>query len=233
MQQLPLGISLKPGISFDSFILGGNAQAVSSLQDCIRGDGESFIFLWGGSGIGKTHLLQSACRQAGDLGQAAAYIPLRQAADLAPAIFEDLDRLGLLCLDDVEQIAGNPAWEQALFNLFNRLMARKARLLVTADRSPAGLGLALPDLASRLSWGLNYRLQPLSEEDRFEGLLKKAAERGLKMPEETARYLLRRCPRDTGTLLDILDRLDRASLAAQHRLTIPFVRTHLGPDFKS
>jgi len=230
MQQLPLGISLNPAISFDSFVPGSNSQALASIQSSIQGHENPFIFLWGSKGTGKSHLLQAACHQADALNLQVAYIPLLQAHSFSAAIFEGLEQFDLVCLDDVEQIAGQSDWELALFNLFNCLRDRGARLLVTADRSPTALELALPDLISRLSWGLNYRLSSLSEDETTEAMQKSAADRGLKLPLETAHYLLKHCPRDMGSLLDILDQLDRASLAAQRKLTIPFVRSQLEPE---
>ncbi|MFC1602168.1 DnaA regulatory inactivator Hda [Pseudomonadota bacterium] len=227
MQQLPLGITLKPGISFDSFIPGRNTQAIASLQSCISGYENPFIFLWGGNGTGKSHLLQATCHQADLLNLQVAYIPLLQAASFSAEIFEGLEQFDLVCLDDIAQITGQPDWEQALFNLFNRLRDRGARLLVTADRSPIALEVTLPDLASRLSWGLNYRLYPLTEDETIEALIKSATKRGLKLPQEAAHYLLKHCPRDMGSLLEILDQLDQASLAAQRKLTIPFIRSQL------
>ncbi len=225
MQQLPLGITLKPGVSFENFVPGSNIQALASIQSCLLQHENPFIYLWGATSTGKSHLLQAACHQADTLNLHVAYIPLLQIHSFSAAMLEGLDQFDLVCLDDVEQVAGLAEWEQALFNLYNNLQASNARLLVTASCSPTALEFTLPDLISRLSWGLNYRLHPLSESETIEALLKAAIERGLKMPEETAHYILKHCPRDMGSLLDILDQLDKASLAAQRRLTIPFVRS--------
>lgn len=227
MQQLPLGIRLNPDITFDSFIAGDNAQALASILNNAQGQGDPLIFLWGGTDTGKTHLLQASCQTADQLGQSTAYIPLRQHQELAPEILTGLELMDLVCLDDVEQIGGDSAWEQAIFNLFNNLRSEGGRLLVSADCSPTQLELSLPDLASRLTWGLSYRLHPLSEEDKQQALLTAARARGLDMPEETARYILRHTPRNMGALLQLLEQLDQASLAAQRRLTIPFVRDQL------
>jgi DnaA family protein len=227
MHQLPLGIRLNPDVTFDNFIAGDNAQALASLRRIAQGEGDPFIFLWGGVDTGKTHLLQAGCAAADRLGQSAAYIPLRQHQELAPEILTGLEQMDLVCLDDIEQIGGDSAWEQAIFNLFNDLRSQGGRLMVSADCSPMGLPLSLPDLASRLTWGLSYRLHPLSEMDKQQALLTAARARGLEMPEETARYILRHAPRNMGALLQLLERLDQASLAAQRRLTIPFVRDQL------
>lgn len=228
MQQLPLGIRLNPGVNFDNFVTGPNGEALTGLIANIEGTGqEPFIYLWGETDTGKTHLLQASCQKADSLGQAAAYIPLRQHGELPPEVLQGLEQMDLVCLDDVEAISGNAPWEQALFNLFNNLRNQGGRLLVSADCSPTHLQLSLPDLASRLSWGLSYRLQPLSEADKLHTLITAAEGRGLQLPKETASYLLRRVPRNMRSLLKLLAELDRASLAAQRRLTIPFVRSQL------
>ncbi len=226
-QQLPLGIGLRPGISFDTFVPGSNAQALASLRGFLRVQQDPFIYLWGEPGVGKTHLLQAACHDADRQGLEAAYVPLEHIEELSPEIFMGLEQLALVCVDDAERIIGDAGWEQGLFHLFNRVRDQGGHLLVSADRSPASLQPALPDLASRLSWGLCYRILPLDEADRRLALMQAAQQRGLQLPEDTADYLLRRCPRDLGSLLALLDRLDRASLAAQRRLTIPFVRGEL------
>jgi len=233
MQQLPLGITLKPGINFEHFVPGSNLQALTSIQACLLTHENPFIYLWGAAGTGKSHLLQAACHQADKLDLQAAYIPLLQIHSFSATMLEGLDQFDLVCLDDVEKIARLTEWEQALFNLFNQLRASNARLLVTAHCSPTALEFTLPDLISRLSWGLNYKLHPLSENETVEALLKGATERGLKMPKEAAHYLLKHCPRDMGNLLDILDQLDKASLAAQRRLTIPFIRSQLESECRA
>jgi len=227
MQQLTLGISFKPDVSFDSFIASSNKQAVNSLQDTVRKNSGSFIYLWGASSTGKTHLLHAACGQADHQNQSAAYIPLRQTQEFSPEIFEDLEQFKLICLDDVEHITGKPDWEHALFNLFNRLRDKGTNLFVTSNCSPTALNIVLPDLASRLGWGLSYRLHPLTEDEKIEALQKAAQVCGMALPEECARYLLKHCPRDMGSLLKILEQLDQASLTAQRKLTLPFMRSQL------
>ncbi|VAX05421.1 DnaA inactivator Hda (shorter homolog of DnaA) [hydrothermal vent metagenome] len=227
MQQLPLGISLKPDISFAGFIASRNQQAVDSLQEGTKCGGTSFIFLWGNSGTGKTHLLHAACRLADTQNQPSIYIPLSQALEFSPDIFTDLDKFQLVCLDDVEQITRQQDWEQALFNLFNQVRDKGTNLFITSDCSPTALDITLPDLASRLGWGLNYRLHPLTDDEKVEALQKTAQERGMTLPDECVHYMLKHCPRDMGTLLEILAQLDQASLAAQRKLTIPFIHSQI------
>jgi DnaA family protein len=225
--QLPLDIGLRDGSGFHSFHPGPNAEALSALSAVAAGEGERFVYLWGASARGKSHLLQAACRRAGELGMAVAYLPLDELMPHGPVLLDGMDGLELLCLDDLNLLAGRRDWEIALVGLFNRMRSSGGRLVLSGDAAPAQLPLALPDLRSRLQWGLVYGLRPMDDEDTLQALRLRARGRGLELPEETGRYLLRRFPRDMHTLFDLLDRLDTASLAAQRRLTVPFIRTVL------
>lgn len=224
-RQLALGFKPREKISLSTFIPGNNSQAITDLTTTAWGEGEPLIYLWGGKSTGKSHLLQAACELADSEERPAVYIPLQQAELFQPDILNDLESLKLICLDDLQQVAGDPAWEQAIFHLFNRLRDSGASLVVTADQGPSSLPVKLPDLASRLAWGLSYQLHPLSDDEKQSALIQGAERRGLEMSRETAFYILRHAPRDMGSLRVLLDRLDRASLEAQRRLTIPFVRS--------
>lgn len=224
MKQLPLGVQLRHHARFATYVTGGNENALATVRGCWRArPATPVIWLWGGPGTGKTHLLQAACAAADEEGRRAGYLPLGEPA-LAPAALEGWEALDLVCGDGLHAVAGNAAWERALFGLFNGMSERGGTLLVTADRAPAALSLELPDLASRLRSGPVFQLRPLDDGGRLEALQRHASARGLRLPEETARYLLRRTRRDMHSLCATLDRLDRASLVAQRRLTIPFVR---------
>ncbi len=225
--QLPLGIVLRESASLETFLPGENSQILADIQAAVERRGEQFLYLWGTVDSGKSHLLQAACRLASERKMTVSYIPLREAAGFTPEILSDLDHLDLVCLDDLQTIVGQPKWEQALFHLFNQLRDHDSSLLVSADRSPAQLPVQLADLDSRLSWGISYQLQPLSDRHKMEAMVLYASRRGLSLPDTTANYILRHTARDMASLLETLDRLDRASLAAQRKLTIPFVRAQL------
>ncbi|MFQ5487069.1 MAG: DnaA regulatory inactivator Hda [Gammaproteobacteria bacterium] len=220
--QLPLGIRLKDSNTFANFVSGPNGEVLAYLQSQLRGG--AAVYLWGAGGTGKTHLLQAACHEAGKAGLRTAYVPLTCWRELSVELLEGLEAVDLVCLDDVAAVAGQPAWEVALFHLYNRLRDAGGNLLASGPLPPASLPLALPDLRSRLAWGMVFQLQPLGDEEKLVGLCRRARDRGLELPEKVGRYLLQRCPRDMSTLFCLLDSLDRASLAAQRRLTIPFVK---------
>ena len=224
MQQLPLGVQLGVSMRFETYHEGANGAALAGLRQLVRETGQSPMWIHGPPGVGKTHLLQACCALAGQCGLTAAYLPLAAAKDLAPGQLAGLEQVGLVALDDVDAIAGHAAWEQALFTFYNELLDQGGRLACSAQLPPAGVSFRLPDLASRLSACIVHRLAPIAERDQGLALRRRAEHRGLELPDDTLSYLTRRAPRDFAALCRLLDELDTESLAAQRRLTVPFVR---------
>ncbi len=215
--QLPLGLALRDGFGLDNFHPGANAQALHAVREAQL----PFIYLWGAYGSGRSHLLQAAV---GAESAPALYLPLAEARDYGPEMLEGLEEMALLALDDIEQVAGERPWEEALFHLYNRLHLAGGRLLVAADRAPVNLPLLIPDLRTRLSHGVTLQLQTLDDDGLAAALQLRAAQRGLELGDEVASYLLRRAPRDSHALFELLERLDQASWEQKRRLTVPFVR---------
>ena len=222
--QLPLGVKLRDSSVFDSFLAGRNDATVEVLRTLRAGEPPTCVFIHGAVGVGKSHLLQAVCARMGAQGQSATYLPLRDIVSMGPEILSGCGELACVCIDDVETISGMPYWERALFALHQQLDERQGRLVVSAALPPAATGIALADLRSRLGGGWVLTLQTLDESEQIEALRLRAQIRGFELPLETAQYLLRRLPRDMTSLCAFLDQLDDASLAAQRKLTVPFVR---------
>jgi len=220
MKQLALGVRLRADANFQSFAPGLNTELLAALQN----SGSGPVWLWGGHGSGKTHLLQAVCAAASGT---AAYFPLDRSLALPPAALVGFESCSVLCLDDVDAVVGDLAWEQALFRLFNDSAELRTRLIFAAGAAPRGLDWGLNDWRSRAAACVVYQLRDLDEAGRVEALRLRAAQRGLQLPQETSEYLLRRMPRDLPSLFAVLDHLDEASLIAQRRLTIPFIRDAL------
>ncbi len=225
-QQQVLDFGLAPSRTLEQFLPGANGVAAGLVAQQAEGRGEPQLYLWGARGCGKTHLLQAACQRAGEHGLPAAYIALLDAPH--PGVLEGLERLGLVALDDVQAVVGQAVWEEALFDLINRLREHAVPLLLAADQPPSALSIALPDLASRLGWGPIVRLEGLDDAAKLELLRRRAVERGLNLPDEVGRYLLERLPRDLSSLLEGLERLDRASMERQRKLSLALAREVLG-----
>jgi DnaA family protein len=201
---------------------------VERLCEADAGWTDSLIYLWGAAGVGRSHLLQAACLRFEQRDEAAVYLPLAEVADYGPELLDNLEQCELVCLDDLEAVAGRADWEEALFHLFNRLRDAGKRLLLAAATSPRELGVQLPDLQSRLTLALVFQLQELADEDKLRALQLRASRRGLQMPDEVGRFILTRGARSMSALFELLEQLDQASLQAQRKLTIPFLKETLG-----
>ncbi len=227
MTQLALPLQLADHAVFASFLGHGNETLVSTLVGLSSGDAEQGCWLWGSPATGKTHLLQAACDQAGDRS---VYLPLDMLAAAGPEILEGLASRGLVCIDDIDRVAGQDEWEVALFNLFNDLQESGGQLIVSACSAPRESGIVLADLASRMSRLPVFQIRALDEQQRVAALQLRARHRGLELPDDTAAYMLKRSRRDMASLYGLLDKLDLEALRAQRRLTIPFVRDVLQQD---
>lgn len=222
--QLPLGLRLRDSSVFGSFFAGRNQPIVDALQALAPGTLPPVVFLHGVGVIGKSHLLQATCVAAPSKGLSAAYLPLLDVGHMGPEVLAGWGELDVVCLDDIDHVAASREWNLALFALHQQLEERRAKLVIASRLAPASLKLRLPDLESRLLGGLVFTLHALDELEQTRALQLRAKLRGFDLPEDTASYLLRRLPRDMATLCKFLDELDEASLIAQRRLTIPFVR---------
>lgn len=222
--QLTLSLSLKDEATFENFYLGRNEEIVSELKKTVTADGEKTIYLCGTRGQGCTHLLQACCHYAHQHHLSSVYLPLANLLALSPELLIGLESLALICLDDLQVVAGHSEWEEAIFHLYNRVYDAGGRIIVAAHDLPKAIQLGLPDLISRLSWGIIYQIHSLSDHEKLLALTMRAKRRGIGLSEEVGKYILTHCPRHLATLFAALDALDKASLAAQRRLTIPFVK---------
>lgn len=222
--QLPLGIRLNDECRFENYhISEANQPLLDALLDASPPD---LLYICSQPQQGLSHLLQALCHQQSQQpDQAAAfYLPMRECLELGPELLEGVSQLGLLCIDDLQLIAGNAAWETALFNAFNEIQDSHTRLVIGARDKATELQLSLPDLQSRLQLAPLYQLQMLNDEDKKQLLQLRARARGMNLSPAVAAYILARTERSLNALIEVLDALDASSLAHQRPLTIPLVR---------
>ena len=229
MSQLALPLKLADHAVFESFLSVGNETVVAALGRLATSTDGGGAWLWGPAASGKSHLLQAVCASAGD---SAMYLPMQDLAGRPPALLDGLEEREILCIDDIDRVTGDPEWANALFRLYNAIDERANRLVVASTAPPRDANIVLPDLDSRLRRLPVFRLHALDDEERAAALCLRAHHRGLDLPDDTARYLLKRSRRDMRSLYGLLDTLDSAALSQQRRLTIPFVRSVLGEKGK-
>ncbi|MBX3689976.1 DnaA regulatory inactivator Hda [Dokdonella sp.] len=223
--QLPLVWRWPARQRLASFVAGPNAVALDLVTRVAAGDDRTWLFLAGPSGSGRSHLLVAACAAAQAEGRSAQYLPLARLGDDGVEAIRGCGGSDLLALDDFDAIAGHPAAEHALFDLYNRCRAEQTVLLFAASAPPTQLGIGLPDLESRLSACTQVVLKPLDEVERRSLVRDRARERGIELDEAALDWLFTRRKRDLATLFDLLERIDRAALAAKRRVTVPFLRS--------
>ncbi|MBX2858232.1 MAG: DnaA regulatory inactivator Hda [Cellvibrionaceae bacterium] len=228
--QLSLGVSLRDDRTFKNFYSadGVNQQVLSAIKGLAEGVNDNLI-IWGRRGSGLTHLLQAACHDASNNAFSIQYLPLHDMLGYAAEdVCDGLAHVDLVCIDGIDSICGNRQWERAVFNLFNDIRDAGNCLLFASHTSPPALPILLADLKSRLLSCTVYHVEKLSDDDKRVAMIKRAAARGMEMPQDVARFILNRACRDTSTLFELLDCLDDASLQKQRKLTIPFVKEVLG-----
>jgi DnaA family protein len=221
MTQLALPLKLADHAVFASFLAAGNETLFATLQEIARGDSNHGCWLWGAPSSGKTHLLQAICEAAGDR---AVFVPLQTLFESGPGVLDGLANRALVCVDDLDQVSGDRAWEAALFELCNQVFDTSGQLIVTSHATPRESGIELPDLVSRLTRLPVFRLFDLDDTQRIKALQLRSKQRGLSLHDDAARYVMNRSRRDMSSLFRLLDRLDTEALRAKRRLTIPFIR---------
>jgi DnaA family protein len=224
--QFTLAVTLPDDETLQSYYGAETSPAVAYLRQYLspQQSTASAVYLFGASGSGKSHLLYAACVYAQELGLTSQLLTLDDFRQYSPRMLDGLEQLDLVCLDNIQQIAGDSHWQVALFDLYNRLQEQGKKLIIVADQAPSQLGITLPDLVSRLQACTAFQLRLLSDDDKHRLLQQKARIRGLDLSDEVARFLLNRQQRDVRALVSLLDLLDKASMIHQRRLTIPFVK---------
>ena len=208
---------------FEDYVSGSNQNVVLALQALLQSPG-GCLFINGPEGGGKTHLLNATCNLAQEQGQTAFYFALGRMPELRPDGLSGLEHMDVVCIDDIDRVAGQPPWETALFHLFNRLRDRQGRLVASSLYPLTSLQFQLPDLASRLAWGSRWQLEPLDDDGKVEVLQRKASSLDIVLPPEVVHYLLSRGARNLTSLLASLEAIRVAALTGKRKITLPLAR---------
>lgn len=244
MNQLILDLGAPPPPTFDNFVAGDNLEALASLRSLIGAQGghpddagparglrpaagSRFIYLWGLPASGRSHLLHALASASGSHSARL----LTPASDLPD--FEYDRSIGLWLVDDCDRL--DAPRQESVFHLFNAIQAETATTttnammsaMVSAGSSAPMQLPVIPELATRLGWGLVFQLHRLSDRDAGQALAVTLAERGITASADLIPWLMTRTARDLGQLRALIDRLDRFALARKRALTVPLVREFL------
>lgn len=222
MLQLPLNVQLDDYARFDNYFTDGNQQLIERLKNLNNHPGD-FIFIWGAGESGKTHLAQALCHQFDANNLAAVYLPLDN-DQLTPEILSGLSCLDLVCLDNLESIEGDENWEKAIFDLYNNLKIEDKCLVAFSSQAPVQSAIKLADLKSRLTAMEIYKVDALDDLQKCAFFQQRAANRGIDISDDVARFLLSRRSRSVADLVKLLDQIDRSTIALQRKVTIPLLK---------
>lgn len=223
--QLGLDLRWDDEPTLEAFEPGANAIALDALSRVLEQGGA--LYLWGPPASGRSHLLRAACGQAQRQGRDAVYLTPESPPSHWPELEAMASPRGLLAIDDVDRC--EPWQQDLLFGLFNMARQSGASFVAAGAAPPAGLDL-LPDLRTRLGWGLALGLVPLDDEGKTRVLRRVARERGLDLRDDVSRYILGHHARDMASLVGLVARLDAYAMGQGRAVTIPLLKAMLAED---
>jgi DnaA family protein len=226
IEQLVLSVGVNATECFSNYYIGENRQLVESLQvqsaSLPHHQSQPFMYIWGSSRHSCSHLLKAACNE--ERKKTSVYLPMDTLIETSTEMLIGLENIDLVAIDHVQALAGEEAWEEALFHLFNRIQETGVSLLVAGDVPPLQLQLTLKDLQSRLSLGVCYQIESLDDQHKKQMIQFFAHQRGLKITEEVAHYIMMYTSRLEDDIYSLLNTLDESSLKEQRNITVPFVK---------
>ena len=215
----PSRTRLNPRYTFDSFIEGSsNRMARAAALSVAQNPGHSYnpLFVYGGAGLGKTHLIHA-------IGQAAAANHINVICTSAEQFTNEFvsalrektteefrnkyRSIGMLLVDDIHFIGGKEQTEESFFHTFNELHNTNRQIVITSDCPPKSMPLLEERLRSRFEWGLIVDIQPPDNETRLAILQSKARQQGVDVASEVLELIAREAPRNIRVLEGSLNRV--------------------------
>jgi chromosomal replication initiator protein len=227
--------------TFDSFVEGkSNQLAVAAAKQVAENPGKAYnpLFLYGSTGLGKTHLLHAVGNEiiAGKTNAKVVYMHSeRFVQDMVKALqnnaieeFKNYYRsVDALLIDDIQFFANKERSQEEFFHTFNSLLEGNQQIILTSDRYPKEINGVEDRLKSRFGWGLTIAIEPPELETRVAILMKKAEENKIKLPEEVAFFIAKRLRSNVRELEGALNRVIANANFTGKAITIDFVKDAL------
>tara|TARA_X000000368_G_scaffold402562_1_gene376603 strand:+ start:9471 stop:10160 length:690 start_codon:yes stop_codon:yes gene_type:complete len=204
---------------FDDFYFDSLNKKV---KDSLINSGD--IFLYGLRRTGKTYLLQSLCNYYSIENRTSLYIPLKEVKNLGSEITDSLEDLDLICIDDIDLIAGDNGWEIAIFNLINNCLLTNCRIVFCSSLNLSNINFELKDLVSRIKKIDSIEIFPVHERNLSNAIKFIAYTKSINLGEREIDYLIRYSERSIYSLVKIVEKLDKASLELKRKITIPLIK---------
>ena len=238
---------LDPRMNFDNFIVGGsNNFAYAAAKRMAETDSPVFnpLFLYGGVGLGKTHLMHAIGWEMREK------FPNSRVVYMSAEVFmhrfikalrhrnttqfkEEFRSIDVLMIDDVQFIGGKDSTQEEFFHTFNALIDQNKKIIISADKSPLDLSGMEERLRSRLNWGMVADIHPTSFELRVGILQSKAEQQGLVLPQNVIEFLAHKITTNVRELEGALNRLSAYTTLINAPITIDSIYEVLGDVLKA
>jgi DnaA family protein len=226
--QLPLPLTFDKRFTLQNFSSKDADYLRQQLVALFDETGEPLIGLCGPAESGKTHLLNACAHYARDCSVPYHLFDASQLESAKAAGFNEFPEGSVIAVDNLDLLAGHRHWEAEFYQIINRVKQGELRFLFSLSRQPRDIGsFRMPDLKSRLMWGLLLLLKNPDQSHLEEVLTCRARMLGLELSEDVLNYLMSRYPRSLKQQMDILYRLDHAAMSRKRRLTIPLIKETL------
>ena len=219
IEQLTFPWSKPNNSSFNDFYFEkNNLLVLGNLK------GEEDLVIYGSSKVGKSFLLQSLCNYFSQANKSSLYIPLKELNTHETELLDNLEKLNLVCIDDLEIIAGNNKWETAIFNLINECLLSSCRIVFCSNINPSMISFELDDLFSRIQKINKMEVYPVKSDNLTEAVRFFADLRSINIGDKEIAYLINHTKRSMGDLVTHINQLDKLSMQLKRKITIPLIK---------
>ena len=219
IEQLTFPWSKPNNSSFDDFYFEKNNLSI--LENLKSGDD---LVIYGLSKVGKSFLLQSLCNYFSKSNKSSLYLPLKELNNYKTGLLDDLEKLDLVCIDDLQLIAGDNNWETAIFNLINNCLISNCRIVFCSNINPSLISFELDDLFSRIQKINRMEVHPVKSDNLIEAVRFFADLRSINIGDKEVTYLINHSKRNMGDLVTHINQLDKLSMQLKRKITIPLIK---------
>ncbi len=219
IEQLTFPWSKPNNSSFDDFYFEKNNLSI--LENLKSGDD---LLIYGLSKVGKSFLLQSLCNYFSKSNKSSLYLPLKELNNYKTGLLDDLEKLDLVCIDDLQLIAGDNNWETAIFNLINNCLISNCRIVFCSNINPSLISFELDDLFSRIQKINRMEVHPVKSDNLIEAVRFFADLRSINIGDKEVTYLINHSKRNMGDLVTHINQLDKLSMQLKRKITIPLIK---------
>jgi len=227
---------LNPSFTFESFIVGSSNQfAYTSSKSVAEKPGAIYnpLFLYGGAGLGKTHLVQAIGNYQINQGKKVIYTTFEQFMNKFTSHLrsQTMDRFrdhfrecDVLIIDDIQFLSGKEQTQEEFFHTFNALHQEKKQIIITSDRQPHKIGRLADRLKSRFEWGMMADIQPPELETKIAIIQKKCEIDGIKLNTEIINYIATNMGNNIREIEGAIIKLNAYSIMMNQKLTLEFAQ---------